>query len=252
MSLSFLVTMVIYFLASAVSVFVFIQLIKIIPYFSKKNQWNIIKEVISVFLVLTGAGIAIYLMGFLMEEPADRWNFATFIDSCKYAFLVGIVPFGFFTLINYRYLLYQEMTLEYRSDMPHAEGSIAKPQVLIRIISRLKKEELSFYPDQFLYAESDGNYVVFHLTDNQKYRKEVIRNSLNEIELQLSKISFFVRIHRAFIVNVKKVRTKKGNALGYKLRLYGTDAEIPVSRQNVHAFDLLLEQVKELAGRPDP
>lgn len=244
LSFSFFVTMIFYFLASAISVFICTRVIKSIPYFSNKKEWNISKELISVFLVLTGAGITIYLMGFVLEEPADRWNFATFIDSCKYAFLIGIIPFGFFTLINYRHLLYQEISLDYKSDHTRSETAASKGEELIHIISRLKKEELSFYPNQLLFAESDGNYVVFHLADEQKSRKQVIRNSLNEIEQQLSHISYFSRIHRAFIVNVKKVKTKKGNALGYKLKLFGSDEEIPVSRQNVSAFDEMLGRFK--------
>jgi hypothetical protein len=244
LSFSFLITMAIYFLASAIGVFILIQALKFIPYFSNKQEWNITKELLSIFLVLTGAGIALYLMGFLMEEPADRWNLATFIDSCKYAFLIGIIPFGFFTLINYRYLMYKEISLDYKSDLTAPENAAAKREDLIKIISRLKKEELSFYPHQLLFAESDGNYVVFHLIVDQKYHKESIRNSLNEIEKHLSHVPYFTRIHRAFIVNVRKVRTKRGNALGYKLRLYGTEAEIPVSRQNVHAFDQLLNKYK--------
>jgi hypothetical protein len=242
-SLSFAVTMAFYLVPAAINVFILIQVIKFIPYFSSKKQWNIGKELISVFLVLTGAGIAIYLMGFILEEPAERWNLATFIDSCKYGFLIGIIPFGFFTLINYRHLFYKEVSLDYNSDTIRNESS-SKHEELIQISSRLKKEELSFYPGQFLYAESDGNYVVFHLFCEKKLRKEVIRNSLSEIEGQLSGISHFSRIHRAFIVNVKKVRNKKGNALGYKIRLYGTEAEIPVSRLNVQSFDQLLSQFK--------
>lgn len=243
-SFNFFVTMIFYFLASAACVFLFIKLLKVFPWFSNKNEWNILKEFSAIVLALTGAGIAIYLMGFLLEEPADRWNLATFLDSCKYAFLVGIIPFGFFTLINYRYLLYKEISQDFKSDTPLSQSLHSPTEQLIQISSRLKKEELSFYPGQLLFAESDGNYVIFHLTIDQKYHKEVIRNSLNEIERQLSHISHFARVHRAFLVNVRKVRTRKGNAMGYKLRLYGTDVEIPVSRQNVQLFDQLIARLK--------
>jgi len=37
----------------------------------------------------------------------------------------------------------------------------------VEIVSRVKKEELIFYPGQLLYAESDGNYVVFYLREEQ-------------------------------------------------------------------------------------
>ncbi|HDR51577.1 MAG TPA: LytTR family transcriptional regulator, partial [Mariniphaga anaerophila] len=53
---------------------------------------------------------------------------------------------------------------------------------------------------------------------------------------------FFVRTHRAFIINLKKIKSKKGNSLGYRLRLQGTDSEIPVSRNNTRNFSQLLKQ----------
>ena len=121
-------------------------------------------------------------------------------------------------------------------------SSVVLTEELIQIESRLKKEVLSFYPSQFIYAESDGNYVVFYLKDKENIRKEIIRNSISEIEKQLSVIPYFMRTHRAFIVNMKKIISKKGNTLGYRLKLLDIDSEIPVSRQNIQAFDQAIKQ----------
>jgi DNA-binding LytR/AlgR family response regulator len=113
---------------------------------------------------------------------------------------------------------------------------------LIRIGSQLKKEELTFFPGQLIYAEADGNYIVFHLNIEDQIKKKIIRNSISNIEQQLSAIPFFFRTHRAYIVNLKKVCAQKGNTLGYRLKLSGTDIEIPVSRQKTRDFDLILER----------
>jgi DNA-binding LytR/AlgR family response regulator len=112
----------------------------------------------------------------------------------------------------------------------------------IEIISKLKKEQLSFNPGQLLYATSDGNYVLFYLNRNNKIEKEIIRNSISDIEQQLSHIPYFMRTHRAFIVNVKEVRMQKGNTLGYRLKLFGIDTEIPVSRSYTQPFNQLFTQ----------
>ena len=108
---------------------------------------------------------------------------------------------------------------------------------IIQISSKLKKEELSFYPNQFMYALSEGNYVDFYLNRNNQIQKETIRNSISNIEQQFSNIPYFIRTHRAYIVNLKKVINKQGNTLGYRLKLDGTSFEIPVSRQKAKAFD---------------
>jgi DNA-binding LytR/AlgR family response regulator len=124
------------------------------------------------------------------------------------------------------------------------ENPAQKPEEPIRIVSKLKKEELEFFPGQLLYAESDGNYVIFHLTIDNHVKTRVIRNSINNIEQQLSSVPYFIRTHRAFIVNIHMVSSQKGNTLGYRLKLSSVDIEIPVSRQKTREFDQLLKKFR--------
>ena len=106
----------------------------------------------------------------------------------------------------------------------------------------LKKEKLSFFPSEFLFAESDGNYVIFHLLREEKLQKFTIRNSISNIEQQVSQIPWFFRTHRAFIINLKQIVQKKGNTAGYRLKLNKVNLEIPVSRQKTKSFDTYLKQ----------
>lgn len=237
---SYGVTMGIYLVIAMVAALGSILLLKATPWFSSQARWTILRELIAIVLVLFCIGIAGYFAAFLLEEPASRWNWSTFLDSVSRAFLLGLIPFLFFTAMNIRYWFMPEETLQPQGERP-AEG-------LIHISSQLKKEELSFYPSQLLYAESEGNYVNFYLLRDNKLRRVVIRNSINNIEEQLSGLPFFVRTHRAFIVNLKKVRSRKGNVLGYRLQLHGVDGEIPVSRNNTHAFNQRLKEL-EAANR---
>jgi hypothetical protein len=187
---NYTVTMAVYCFIFSVVVYGLIRILKYRDYFSDRTEWNFLKEIVSIVIILSGVGITIFISGFFMEEPSSRWNFPTFFDSYFSAFLVGIIPFAFFTITNSRHLFAEEIIQNLESN----NNSVSMPGVqeeLIQIGSRLKKEELSFYPGQFIYAESDGNYVVFYLKDEQHIRKEVIRNSISEIEQQLSIIPFF-------------------------------------------------------------
>jgi hypothetical protein len=215
-------------------------LLKIIPYFAKADEWNILKELLSILIILSAMGIAVYFAGFLIEVPAARWNIRTFLNSYTIAFLVGIIPFAFFTLINYRYIIYGDV-IEYYNQLNSQQGQ-EQPEELLMIASKLKKEEVHFYPGQFIYAESEGNYVVFHLIVDDKIKTKMVRNSITNIEQQLSSIPYFIRTHRAFIVNLKRVQSKKGNTLGYRVKLTGIDDEIPVSRNNTHDFDRIIKK----------
>jgi LytTr DNA-binding domain len=237
-ALSYEVTMALYSLLSGVFLFLFVKILKSVRYFSDSKDWTIFKELLSVFIVLFILGVAIYLLGFFIESSGQRWNIPTFFNSVGSAFLTGIIPLVFFTIVNYRYL-FPESIDYYEGNISITGKEIQPPENLIQINSQLKKEELSFYPDEFIYAESDGNYVVFYLNKDNVIKKEIIRNSINNIERQLSGIPYFLRIHRAFIVNLKKVRSKQGNTLGYLIKLAGPEYKIPVSRTNTRIFNEL-------------
>ncbi len=233
-------TMAIYCTVVAFGVFFAVKLLKMVPWFAWKEQWTFMKEILFTLLVLTSLGIVIYLAAFFIEPPADRWNLTTFLDSLKNAFLIGILPFALFTGANLNYLFsaqgFQAVT------MIPGEPSGDPNEERLQIDSRLKKERLSFFPSQFIYAEADGNYIAFYLSDGDAVKKKTIRNSISNIEKQLAGIPHFFRTHRAFIVNLKKVTGKEGNAAGYRLSLSGTKYEVPVSRQNTKAFDQVWDE----------
>ena len=182
--------------------------------------------------------MTVYFLGFFVESSGTRWNISTFMGSITIGFLLGVIPLVYFSGMNYRYLFYAERILPGEGGK-NDQDNLAQ-ETMIEIGSTLKKEELSFYPAEFIYAESDGNYVDFYLNKNNLVRKEVIRNSIHNIEGQLSGIPWFFRTHRAFIVNLRKVKSKQGNTLGYLIKLDGSEKKIPVSRQNTGNFNRLL------------
>ncbi len=239
--LGFELTMSAYVLTGGLLVFLLVKGLKTIPFFSDEQEWNILKELSAIVILLLGFGVAVFFGAFIIEEPADRWNFSTFFDSLIKAGLVAIIPLGFFTLINMRFWFGADQV--WVAPAQQIAEPNPQPEKEIRISSQLKKEELHFFPNEFIYAESEGNYVNFFLLQDGKLKKEVIRNSISNIEDQLAHIPFIVRTHRAFIVNLKKITIKKGNALGYDLKLSGIDNEIPVSRNKVKDFNRLFEQL---------
>jgi len=229
------VTMAIYGIACALPVFVLGKIIHSVKRFSNDEEWTLLKELLSIFFILLIMGTVVYFMAFVVEKPADRWNFSTYFDSCKIVFLIGVIPFLFFSILNFRYFRYHTIpSMNEKIDSSDLASEFSEE--IIQIDSKLKKEKLNFYPSQFLYAMSEGNYVEFYLNRDNHIQKEIIRNSISNIAGQLMGIPFCVRTHRAFIVNVKKVHLKKGNTLGYRLKLTGIDVEIPVSRQNINTF----------------
>lgn len=238
---SYNLTVAVYCFIVMIPLYGLLSILKSIKFFSDPEDWTVLKELLSVVISLTGMGVAVYFAGFLLEPPGQRWNLITFFDSLLSAFLIFVVPLSFFSIINYRYLLVSDIIKQYNTTEALLRSS-GESEELIRIESQLKKEELSFYPDQFIYAESDGNYTAFHLKLEDQIKRKIIRNSISNIEQQLSVIPFLFRTHRAYIVNLRTVSSQRGNTLGYRLKLIGTDKEIPVSRQKTRDFDQIMKQ----------
>jgi len=228
-------TMVLYAFASSLAAFLIMWIMRRTKFLGDLKQWTLPKELLAIYFVLQVMGIVLFLAAFILEEtsPGGRWNLQTFVDSCKYAFLIGIIPFLFFTVSNYRYLLSAGGPSFIDLNQDH-EGAT---EPVIHISSSLKKESLNFRASELLFVSSDGNYVDFHLYRDARIQKVPIRNSISNIEQQFSSMPNYFRCHRAYIVNLDQVSGRTGNALGYQLTLRQCPEKIPVSRQKVKTFD---------------
>ena len=95
----------------------------------------------------------------------------------------------------------------------------------LKAVSKLKSETIDTHQPEFItvksgydlhkikledikYIESDSEYVVFHLEN----RKIMSYQTLKSLEKTLPK-SMFLRVHRSYIVNTKKVTGLKGRDL---------------------------------------
>lgn len=74
--------------------------------------------------------------------------------------------------------------------------------------------------DEILFAESEQNYVVLHLSDG---RKVMVRATISEFAERLDP-KRFMRVHRSYIVALNKVEKVAGNQLLIQGR------EVPVSK----------------------
>lgn len=176
--LGYEITMTIYALISGIAIFGLINLLVKIKTFSPSDQWSLTKELSAIFILLLGMGLIIFFSAFIIEEPADRWNLPTLVNSVSNAFLIGILPFIFFTAVNYLILISPETTFK-----PTAVPAVNQPaEEMLQIKSQLKKESLYIFPDQVMYVESESNYVKFYLLHENKIQKKVIRSSMSRMQ----------------------------------------------------------------------
>jgi len=130
-------------------------------------------------------------------------------------------------------LMTEEIKLHHHDDVPAGFQSSASKDKSSKIIitSESEKETLEFFIDDLLYIESADNYSRIFYTKKSKESSIIIRSSLKRIETQANHVDLF-RCHRAYIVNLKKIGSVKGNSQGYRLKVNDTEKEIPVSRNS--------------------
>ena len=89
---------------------------------------------------------------------------------------------------------------------------------------------LSIKKDDFLYCRGTDNYVTIFYNDRNKLSKFMVRNTLKNIENQLSQFPV-VRSHRSYMINLEKVKLIEKTKEGMRIKL-DTDypVEIPVSK----------------------
>jgi hypothetical protein len=230
--------MALYLLALMLPLYFTIRILKLVPKFKSNENWTLFYEIGFALILFLILGVWNFFVGFIMENPEGRWNIYTFLDSVKSTLILGTIPYFLFTIQNSRFLFSGNTDFDISEKLSRKMNSD-----IIHINSKLKKGNISFDPEAFLYAESNGNYVVFYFFKDNNVEKEMVRNSIGDIEKQLSTTPFLMRTHRAFIVNLKNVIQKKGNSSGYRLKLVGTDTELPVSRQNTANYDKIEQEL---------
>jgi hypothetical protein len=243
--MSYPLTMALYCIAVALFMTAAVTIFKRAFYSSINARWSIKREIAANVALLLLLGSSAYLSGFMIEDSSGRLNIATICDSFLNSSLLGSVPLIIISLINsFNSSRYNEVLLPGKGHSTEQERDLS-PGGVISIVSKLKKEELTFYTDEFIYAKADGNYVEFYLKVLEIKKKVTIRNFINETELQFLQYPYIMRVHRKFIVNLKKIESKKGNALSLKVRVTGEDEEIPVSRNKIKEFNDLLKRYRQ-------
>lgn len=220
---------------------------KIIPsYFRKSSQyirWTIGKNIIylSTFLLITGLNIFLYdfhiVSGYSFPDYGGSY-FAErmLVDVCG-VFSIGIFPLYVSYLLEKNYYLKRNLdVLDYSSY--GGEKRTGEKYIMLKGDT---KDFLEVFPGKIEYIESSGNYVNIYYNEGTLERK-TIRTTIKKIEEQLSGYSFFVRCHRAYIVNLNYVVKFGRNNIGYRVSLDGCEDDIPVSRT-------YLSNVKDLLNK---
>lgn len=219
---------------AAITLFAMLFLNVLIPqlftrYFSEQ-KWTVGREISHSLLNIWLIGLLnFFYFSYAFDEPFALSHLVWFHFI---SLAVGLIPVSMLTLFreSKHRRFYTENSNELSRKLEIQHQSDSKSAEIIHIQSQSLEEDIQIMSGQLLYLKAADNYVEVY-SGGEEINRNLVRNSLKEIENDLIHHSNIFRCHKSYIVNLDQVVRISGNAQGYKLHLTHTDDVIPVSRQ---------------------
>jgi hypothetical protein len=160
----------------------------------------------------------------------DIGFYQTFFSFLEITFLIGIFP-------TVGLIFFTERTLLKRNNKRAQLLSKQLPTVAVEevITVQIQEESVKESPivmqlSEFIYAQSEGNYITIYYLNDSALMNKLIRLSLKQLETQLENLSQIKRCHRSYLINTQHVKSIDGNARSLTIQLDNVASSIPVSR----------------------
>lgn len=158
---------------------------------------------------------------FLYGNPIG--NFVNdFVFSIRYTVLGIILPYSFALMFIY----YKNQRSEIVNLRKNIE--VQTTEKLLKLSDENNRIKFSVLSSNLLYLEGADNYVYIYYLENGKVKREILRNSLKNLEEKLKQESI-IRCHRSYIVNTRKIESGKKSGKTIHLKLADVAETIPVS-----------------------
>lgn len=217
------------------------------PRYYAEECWTLGKEVLSTLGLLLLITVCVWLyVAWLTEMMPDV---RLFFLVLLWVLILSVFPIVLFAMWNRNIMLARnlrevtEMNQRLSTQSKETGTDASCPDEFL-LFAGNTKETLEVEASLFLYAEAEGNYVHFHYfspKDNRPTGK-LVRLTMKQAEAAIESCPYVVRCHRAFLVNLHRVTRVDGNLQGYRLRLEGCEAEVPVSRAYAKAVKNLINE----------
>lgn len=200
------------------------------PKIFSEPHWNVTNQIVWMIWHLLMLGVTNLMYGFLVG--AFPLTLLSFLKLELYVFASAIIPVMGITILRQNYLLRQNRHQAdgINQDIREKEFRPAPDSQRLRFTADNNKDYLEEHPSSIISIRSQDNYVEFVVKKEDKIQKELLRSTLGRIEEFLAGNGDFFRCHRAFIVNLGKVKSVEGNSQGYRLIMEDMSEPIPVAR----------------------
>jgi hypothetical protein len=158
----------------------------------------------------------------------------TFHLMFKVVFICLVPPVAMRLCDVFKDLKFENQQLKARREAGsnnYKKNALALPSQPIEFISENSTENLLLLPEEVAFIKSADNYVEVGYYLDDFVKKQLLRNTLKNIEEQLQAFPDFARCHRSCIVNIRRVEKLDLKNQSSFLIISGYDEPIPVSRQ---------------------
>jgi hypothetical protein len=231
--------LIIGFVSAATFFFSTLFLPGIFPKLFESDRWTVRKE-----LIWNAGMFAVLITGFTLTAMVFRisgMESLTFFRSGALALL----PLVLFNLLNYNNSLKLKVTQVIDSGRhwlaEERKGAHMVLKESIRLESENGKEVFEQDVKNIVLIQSASNYIEIFYREGTIIRKQMLRQTLNNVESVVSKYPNFEKCHRCCLVNLNQVSRLTGSSPNYTLEAIGLDFHIPVSRQNVAKLRKLIQ-----------
>lgn len=199
------------------------------PNFFDDQRWTVGKNILWIVFIIMfiGVGNLFYsnALGFTGVSGTSLLTFEFYTAA------VAILPVTIVTLLS-RIRLLRKNLKQAEQINASLNGPIKPPgdDAMLVFTSDNGKEIVKLNSDQFLFAESADNYTDIVYIENSIVKRELLRSTLKRLET-LNTASYVIRTHRAYLVNLRKVKAVTGNSQGYRMIFENVEETVPVSRR---------------------
>jgi hypothetical protein len=197
------------------------------------KKWIFYMLVLLIFISLGNYTYYVFLAGFKNIGWEDFWA------MILYTVAVGMFPVVFSGLIT-----------QIRSNQKHQiqaadlQSNFPKKEIhheIVHLFSDNKNQDFQIHIDDIFCIEAMQNYVSVCFQKDGKTQKELLRNTIKNMEVQLQS-TVLIRCHRSYIVNSDLIENVEGNAQGLRLTLKKLEEfKIPVSRKYIPILKELIK-----------
>ena len=210
----------------------------IFPKLFESARWTVRKE-----LIWNVCMFAVMILGFtltaLFFRIAGMESLTVFRSGA-----LALLPLVLFNMVNYNNSLKTKVVQVIDSGRhwlaEERKGADSTSKEQVRIESENGKEIFEEDVKNIILIQSASNYIEIFYREGTLVRKQLVRQTLNNVERVLSKFPDIKKCHRCCLVNLNQVSKLTGVSPNYTLEASGLGFQIPVSRQNVAQFRKLL------------